>query len=128
MTTALLLSILAAGPGVAAGDPPYALPIKQSPKALRLKPRRIRGTRRYRVRATLVLRAGTDRVECEGGRLVVKAKPGDNTLRTRFDNRCHADFKVRVPRGVAPRQVTLRGTFKGTQTLRAKRSKTIRLA
>lgn len=126
MTTALILAILSAGPGLAAQDPPYTLP-KETPKALRLKARRVPGTRRYKVRATVVLKAGQDKSGCEGGKLVAKATPGGK-LRTTFDARCHADFKVRVPRSLNPRQVKLKGTFKGTDILRAKRSKTIRLA
>jgi len=126
MTTALLLAILSAGPGVAAQNSPYTLP-RESPRALRLRAKRVPGTRRYRVRATVVLKAGQDRVGCEGGRFVAKATPG-GTLRTTFDAKCHADFKVKVPRGLHPRKVRLRGTFKGTETLRPKRSKTIRLA
>jgi hypothetical protein len=96
----------------------YAVPTK--PKAVKLKAKKV-GKRRYKVRATVVLKASQSKADCEGGKAKFTAKPGGK-LTTTFDGKCHADIVVKADPGTK-----LKVRFGGTENLLPKSSKRIRL-
>ena len=94
-------------------------PVRRTrPKAVRLRARKI-GPRRYRATATVIRKGG--RGECTGGVARFKKIPG-GARRKRFGAACRAKIVVRARPGTR-----LRVRFGGTETLKPKRSRTIRL-
>ncbi|MEA2331121.1 MAG: hypothetical protein QOH58_1259 [Thermoleophilaceae bacterium] len=110
-----LAVLTVAAPGLAQD---YDVPTK--PKAVKLKAKKV-GKRRYKVRATVVLKASQTKADCAGGKAKFTARPGGK-LTTTFDAKCHADITVKANPGTK-----LKVRFGGTDALLPKSSRTIRL-
>jgi photosystem II stability/assembly factor-like uncharacterized protein len=114
--TVTALAVLATAAPAPAQD--YDVPTR--PKAVKLKATKT-GKRRYKVRATVVLKASQHKSDCEGGKARFTASTGGK-LTTTFDGKCHADIVVKADPGTK-----LKVKFLGTDALLPKTSKTIKL-
>jgi hypothetical protein len=118
MRCLLVLAALLIAVAPAAAQDDYVVPTP--PKAVKLTIKKV-GKRRYKVRATVVLKANQRKIDCEGGVAKFTAKPG-GSLKTTFDRKCHADITVKADPGTK-----LKVRFGGTDNLLPKTSRTVKL-